>query len=151
MFKDFFTFFRDIYWNKRLLMQFSVNDFKARYAGSMLGVFWAFINPLVTILTYWFVFEKGLKAGMTDGSIPFILYLTTGIIAWFFFSDTLMSATNCFREYSYLVKKVVFNIKILPTAKMLSNLYTHVFFIAIAFILTSLYRCLLYTSPSPRD
>ena len=140
MFKDFFTFFRDIYWNKRLLMQFSVNDFKARYAGSMLGVFWAFINPLVTILTYWFVFEKGLKAGMTDGSIPFILYLTTGIIAWFFFSDTLMSATNCFREYSYLVKKVVFNIKILPTAKMLSNLYTHVFFIAIAFILTSLYH-----------
>lgn len=85
MFKDFFAFFRDIYRNKRLLMQFSVNDFKARYAGSMLGVFWAFINPLVTILTYWFVFEKGLKAGMTDGSIPFILYLTTGIIAWFFF------------------------------------------------------------------
>ncbi len=139
MFKDFFAFFRDIYRNKRLLLRFSLNDFKAKYAGSFLGVFWAFINPMVTIVVYWFVFEKGLKAGMTDGSIPFILYLTTGIITWFFFSDTLMSATNCFREYSYLVKKVVFNIKILPTAKLMSNLYTHFFFIGIAFILTTIY------------
>lgn len=139
MFKDFFAFFRDIYKNRRLLIKFSLNDFKARYAGSFLGVFWAFINPLVTICVYWFVFEKGLKAGMVTGNIPFILYLTTGIIAWFFFSDTLMSATNCFREYTYLVKKVVFNIKILPTAKMMSNLYTHIFFIVIAFILTTIY------------
>ncbi|MEG0811741.1 MAG: ABC transporter permease [Eubacterium sp.] len=139
MFRDFFSFFGDIYKNRRLLFKFSLNDFKAKYAGSFLGVFWAFINPMVTIMVYWFVFDKGLKSGMTDGNIPFILYLVTGIITWFFFSDTLMSATNCFREYSYLVKKVVFNIKILPTAKMLSNLYTHFFFIMIAFLLTSLY------------
>jgi len=139
MFKEFFSFFKDIYHNKRLLIKFSLNDFKSRYAGSFLGIFWAFINPMVTIFVYWFVFDKGLKSGMTDGQIPFVLYLTTGIISWFFFSDTLMSATNCFREYSYLVKKVVFNIRILPTAKLLSNLYTHLFFIGIAFIMTSLY------------
>lgn len=139
MIRDFFLFFKELYINKKLLLKFSYNDFKAKYAGSFLGVFWAFINPLVTIGVYWFVFDKGLKAGMTDGNIPFILYLTTGIIAWFFFSDTLMSATNCFREYSYLVKKVVFSIKILPTAKMLSSLYTHIFFIIIAFVLTAIY------------
>ena len=39
MFKDFFAFFRDIYRNKRLLLRFSLNDFKAKYAGSFLGVF----------------------------------------------------------------------------------------------------------------
>ena len=38
---------------------------------------------------------------------------------------------GCFREYTYLVKKVVFNIRILPTTKILSNLYTHLFFILI--------------------
>lgn len=139
MFKDFFSFFGELYKNKHLLLKFSLNDFKAKYAGSMLGIFWAFINPTVTILVYWFVFEKGLKAGNTTGNIPFILYLITGIIAWFFFSDTLMSTTNCFREYSYLVKKMVFNIKILPTAKLLSNLYTHLFFIAVTILITSLY------------
>lgn len=139
MFKEFFAFFRDIYRNKRLLLKFSWNDFKARYAGSFLGVFWAFINPMVTIVVYWFVFEKGLKAGMTDGNIPFILFLVSGIIAWFFFSDTVISATNCFRDYSYLVKKVVFNIKILPSAKMMANLYTHLFFILVTFALTIAY------------
>lgn len=139
MFKDFYSFFKDLWKNRKLICTFAANDFKAKYAGSFFGVFWAFFTPLVTIGVYWFVFEKGLKAGMTDDSVPFILYLVTGIIVWFFFSDTIMTATNCFREYSYLVKKVVFNIRILPTTKLLSNLYTHFFFIGIAFILTILY------------
>ncbi len=133
------TFFKDIYRNKRLILSLSWNDFKARFAGSFLGVFWAFINPMVTIGVYWFVFGIGLKAGMTDGNIPFVVYLVTGIICWFFFSDTVASASGCFRDYSYLVKKVVFNIRILPTVKMMSNLYTHLFFIVIAFIVCALY------------
>lgn len=132
-------FFKDIYRNRELLVRFSWNDFKARFAGSFLGVFWAFVNPLVTIGVYWFVFGVGLKAGMTNGNIPFVVYLVTGIIAWFFFSDTLMAATNCYREYTYLVKKVVFDIRILPTSKLMANLYTHVFFIFIAIILSALY------------
>lgn len=139
MIKDFLSFFRDLYKNRKLLFKFSVNDFKVRYAGSLFGVFWAFFTPFVTIVVYWFVFEKGMKAGMTNGNVPFILYLITGIIVWFYFSDCLMMATNCFKEYSYLVKKVVFNIRILPTAKLLSNLYTHLFFIGIALILTIAY------------
>ncbi len=51
--------------------------------------------------------------------------------SWFFFSDAFASTTVVFREYTYLVKKVVFNIRILPTTKILSNLYTHLFFILI--------------------
>lgn len=139
MIKDLIAFVGDIFKNRELLIKFSINDFKAKYAGSMLGTFWAFFTPMVTIVVYWFVFEKGLKAGTTTGGIPFIVYLLCGIIVWFFFSDTVVSATNCFREYSYLVKKVIFNYKILPTTKLLSNLYTHLFFIAVTFILTSLY------------
>ena len=134
-----FAFFKDIYLNKRLVLSLAWTDFKARYAGSFLGIFWAFINPLVTIFIYWFVFGVGLKAGSTDGGYPFIVYLVTGIVAWFFFSDTIMNATNSFREYSYLVKKVVFNIRILPTVKLVANLFTHLFFIAITVILCALY------------
>lgn len=137
MVKDLFSFFVEIYRNKKLLFQFSYNDFKSRYAGSTLGIFWAFVNPIVTVLTYWFVFDIGLKAGLTDGKYPFILFLLTGIVPWFYFSDVLGSATNIFREYSYLVKKVVFNIKILPSAKLLSNLYMHAFFVAITFVVAA--------------
>lgn len=135
MIKDLFSFIMDIYRNKKLILQFSINDFKARYAGSFFGIFWAFINPLVTVLTYWFVFGYGIKAGLTDGKYPFIVFLITGIVPWFFFSDSLTSATNVFREYTYLVKKVVFNIRILPTTKILANLYTHLFFIFITLVI----------------
>lgn len=140
MIKNLIEYFKDIFQNWNLIKKFAKNDLRAKYAGSFLGIFWAFINPLITIFVYWFVFEKGLKAGMTNGNVPFIVYLTTGIIVWFYFSDTWISATNCFREYSYLVKKVVFDVQILPTAKLISNMYTHFFFIGLAFVLTSLYH-----------
>lgn len=131
MFKDLYLFMKDIYQNRKLLLQFSINDFKSRYAGSFLGILWAFINPLFTVLIYWLVFGVGLKAQMIDAKYPFIVYLVTGMIHWFFFSDAFASTTVVFREYTYLVKKVVFNIRILPTTKILSNLYTHLFFILI--------------------
>ena len=72
MIKDFSSFFKDLYTNRKLLLQFSLNDFKAKYAGSMFGIFWAFINPVVTVITYWLVFDVGLKSPMTDGTYPSI-------------------------------------------------------------------------------
>ena len=131
VFVELLNYVKDLFSNQKLIRKLAVNDFKARYAGSFLGVLWAFIQPTVTILVYWFVFEVGLKSSPT-GNIPFILFLLTGIIVWFFFSEGLVNGTNCFREYSYLVKKMTFNIKILPTVKILSALFTHIFFIVFA-------------------
>lgn len=80
-----------------------------------------------------------LAKSAPTGGMPFILFLITGIIVWFFFSECLVNGTNCFREYSYLVKKVTFNIKILPTVKIISSLYTHIFFIAFTVVMMLLY------------
>ena len=71
MLKDLFSIFKDIFTNKKLLMQFSYNDFRSRYASSTLGIFWAFVNPIVTVLTYWFVFDVGLKNGIPPPSQRF--------------------------------------------------------------------------------
>ena len=116
--------------NKDLVVYLSKNDFKTKYAGSYMGIIWAFVQPLVTIVLYWFVFEKGLRSGAVS-DVPFILWLMAGLIPWFFFQEALVNATNCFAEYSYLVKKVVFNINILPIVKIISSLFVHVFFMAL--------------------
>ena len=71
MFKETFSIFKNIFQNKKLLLQFSFNDFKAKYAGSALGIVWAFLTPLVTVLTYWFVFSVGLRSRAGD-NMPFI-------------------------------------------------------------------------------
>lgn len=133
----------ELYRNRQLILKLSKNDFKTRYAGSYLGIIWAFIQPVVTILVYWFVFEKGLKAGgilSKEGiEVPFVLWLSAGLIPWFFFSEALNNATNALLEYSYLVKKVVFKISILPIIKIISALFVHIFFVAFLLILCACY------------
>ncbi len=113
---------------KKLIWNLSKNDFKTKYAGSYLGIVWAFVHPVITVLVYWFVFEVGLKSGRVS-EYPFILFLMSGLVPWFFFSDALNGGTTSLIEYNYLVKKVVFNIGVLPVVKIVSALFVHIFFV----------------------
>ncbi|OMD06711.1 MULTISPECIES: ABC transporter permease [Paenibacillus] len=136
--KETFNFAHDFLGNKNLIINLAKNDFKTKYASSYLGVLWGFINPLLTIVTYWFVFQVGLRSGDV-GNIPFIIWFIAGIIPWFFFSDAFSSATNAFTEYNYLVKKVVFKIELLPLVKVFSAFFVHLFFIAFILIVYAIY------------
>ena len=125
------SWIRDIVSNRRLIFELSKSDFKMRYAGSNLGVVWAFVQPVVTIIIYVFVFQVGFKSVPVE-NVPYVLWLVAGIVPWFFLSEALLNATNSLLEYSYLVKKVVFKINILPMVKIMSAIYVHVFFVVIA-------------------
>lgn len=125
--------------NRNLIWNLSKNDFKTKYAGSALGIVWAFIQPLVTILVYWIVFQFGLRSSSPVADTPFIVWLTAGMIPWMFFNEALMNATVCFIEYSYLVKKVVFKISILPLVKIISSFFVHVVFLGFVTILCVIY------------
>lgn len=128
----------ELWQNRALILNLAKNDFKTKYAGSYLGIFWAFVQPIVTILVYWFVFSVGLKSGNVQ-NYPFVLYLVSGIVPWFFFQDALNSGTNALIEYNYLVKKVVFKISILPIVKIVSALFVHAFFVVFSLVLCWLY------------
>ena len=113
--------------------QFALDDFKSKYAGSALGSLWAFLQPMVTIVLYWFVFQLGFKSQPVD-DFPFILWLITGLVPWFFISEAIVNATASLRDYSYLVKKVLFHIDILPLAKVLSTLLVQFVLVAFAVV-----------------
>ncbi len=131
----------EIWQNRRLIIKLAGNDFKRRYAGSYMGVIWAFVQPLVTILLYYFVFGTIMKGARSSGSdVPFALFLTCGMVPWFFFSEALSSGTGALLEYSYLVKKVVFKISVLPMIKIIAALITHGFFVVLLMILAVLFR-----------
>ncbi len=123
---------------RKSFLELSQNDFKSKYANSLLGAIWAFAIPLITILVLWYVFEIGLRAGSV-GDIPFMLFYIPAFIAWNFFSDALTSACGCLREYSYVVKKMKFQVELLPVIKILSSLYVHLFFIVLAIIIFGVY------------
>ena len=127
-----FNFLKSIFQNRTLLWSLTKNDFKQRYLGNLLGVVWAFIQPTVTILIFWFVFQVGFKSQPVD-NVPFILWLIAGMIPWFFFAEGLLSGTNSIVANNFLVKKVVFRVSLLPIVPLLSALVIHVFFIIFMF------------------
>lgn len=129
-FTHFILFIKDTYRSRGIIWQLAKNDFKARFASSYLGIFWAFVQPLVMITVLWFVFQVGFRAAPV-ADFPFILWLSCGLIPWFFFAEALNSATGSLLEYSYLVKKVVFRTSVLPLVKLLSAYFVHIFFIVL--------------------
>lgn len=133
----------ELWQNRRLIWKLSKNDFKTRYAGSYLGIIWAFVQPVITILVYWLVFEKGFSAKgeifKSGVEVPFVVYLTSGLVPWFFFSEAINNATNALLEYNYLVKKVVFKISILPLIKIIAAGFIHVFFVGVLLVIYFIY------------
>jgi teichoic acid transport system permease protein len=128
----------DIYHERVMFWDLAKNDFQARFAGSYLGIFWAFIQPVITMLLYWFVFQVGLRSGNVSDH-PFVLFLMSGLIPWFYFSEAFSGATNSLAEYSYLVKKVVFEVGILPALKVASSIFVHLFFVAFIIVMCAIY------------
>jgi lipopolysaccharide transport system permease protein/teichoic acid transport system permease protein len=137
--REFAVFLYYIYQSRRILFQLSKNDFKQRYLGTYLGLIWAFVQPLMTILIMWFVFQVGFRAAPIK-DFPFILWLISAMIPWFFLSEAITGATGSLYEYSYLIKKVVFRVSTIPLIKILTSLYLHLVFVGLIFVLFLLHR-----------
>lgn len=130
---------KEIITRRGLILELAKADFKKQFAGSYFGLAWAFIQPMVTVLIYVVIFGIGFKAAAPIDGVSYALWLVSGIVPWFFFGDALNNGTRSLQEYSYLVKKVVFQVEILPVVKMISSMMVHMAFIVILFILSLCY------------
>lgn len=112
----------------------AVRDIKTRYSGSLIGVFWSFIHPLIMFLTYSFVFSFVFKArlGPHAGTDSFALWLFCGLAPWMFFSDTLMRSNSAIISNKPLITKSIFPSELLPLSIVVSNFLNH---LAIVFLL----------------
>lgn len=131
-------YFKDVYRERKMIYGMSKKEFKARYLGSFLGMAWAFIQPLVMISIFWFVFQVGFKS-VPVGNVPFVVWLTAGLVPWFFFSESFSGATHSIVGNGHLVKKMVFKVNILPLVKIQTALYIHVAFLGLCYILLLFY------------
>ena len=127
-----FSFLQAIWYNRSLLWSLTKNDFKQKYLGNFLGITWAFLQPMASILIIWFVFQVGFKSQPID-NFPFILWLVAGMFPWFYFSEGLSNGTNSIIANSFLVKKVVFRVSLLPIVSIMTAFIVHLFFIFFMF------------------
>lgn len=128
----------ELFNKKNVIWSLAKNEIRSRYLGSYLGGFWVFILPIVNVLVVWFAFEFGLKVGAQQG-VPMIVWLITGMVPWSFFAESLPSVTSSILEKPYLVKKMVFNVELLPLVKIIASLlpFVFLFFVMIGILLSS--------------
>ena len=131
-------FFKTLYQNRKLAMQLGRNDFKNRFANTSLGTIWGFAQPFVFMLTYVIVFQYILKTG-SSGKYPYVVWFLPGMAMWMFCSDAILNSSSSIRNYSYLVKKVVFPVDIIPVISITSSSFIGVFLIYIATMVSVAY------------
>ena len=104
-----------------LIQSLVARELKARYRGSALGFVWSFINPLLLLLIYSFVFTT-VMPNTTEGVQPYQLFMFCGILPWTWFSSSLSEAANSLIAGGNLIKKVLFPAEVLPIVTVLANM-----------------------------
>lgn len=131
-------FIKTLIENKRLIFQLGKNDFKNKFANTSLGALWGFLAPFVFMITYVIVFQYILKTG-SAGNDPYVVWFLPGMSMWMFLNDSIMSASNSITNYSYLVKKVVFPIDIIPVISLASSAIISIFLFIISIVVCTLF------------
>jgi len=104
-----------------LALALALRDVKIRYQLSVLGLYWAVLNPLLMALIWAFVFSKIFHAAGMEG-VPYVVFLFTGLTFWNLFANSLLTATNSLTGNASLLSKLYFPRIILPTASVLARL-----------------------------
>jgi len=115
-----FINFRELCDYRDLLIFLVKRDIKARYAQSILGLGWAIIQPVFTMIVFTIVFGKLAKVS-SDG-VPYAIFSYSALVPWVYFSASLTNATNSLVASSNMLTKVYFPRLIIPLSPVLSNL-----------------------------
>ena len=131
-------FFNILFKNRKLAFKLGKNDFRNRFANTSLGAIWGFAQPFVFMITYVIVFQYILHSG-SSGKYPYVVWFLPGMSMWMFCSDAILTASNSIRNYSYLVKKVVFPVDIIPIISLTSASFIGIFLMFIAVVVSSIF------------
>ncbi len=122
-----FALARSLWHYRDLIRQFTRREIEGRYRGSFLGLFWSFVNPLVLLLIYTFVFGIVFQArwpqSRTNSLEEFALVIFCGITTFNVFSECVGRAPGIIVGVPNYVKKVVFPLEILPVSVLGSALF----------------------------
>lgn len=121
-----------------LVRNLAVRDVETRYKHSILGIYWAIINPLISSAIYGFVF--GLIFHATSKPIPYVVFLLTNLTFWNLFANGIMSATTSVSGNAALLAKIYFPRVVLPTASVAARLIDFLFSLLVLFVFIGIYR-----------
>ena len=107
---------KEIYQYRQMIFSLVKKDLRGRYKGSVLGFLWTFINPLMQLVVYTFVFTYIMKAGIEK----YYLYLFVALIPWIFFSSAITGGSSSIVAQKDLIKKIYFPREVIPISYVTS-------------------------------
>ena len=112
-----------------LILSLAKRELLSRYKGSVLGLVWAVLTPIVMIAIFTLVFAGifGARFRANDSPWEYALYLFCGLLPWTMFQETVQQSTTTILAHSNLVKRVVFPLETLSVAQTLSALANQLF------------------------
>lgn len=126
------SFLTQLVVRRHLIWTFVRRDLRSRYVGSIMGLCWSVVHPLVLLAAYSFVFQVIFRVrpplGRTDS---FAVFLFCGLLPWLYFQDTLQRSCTSVVEQRNLIQKTLFPSEVLPLTLAASNLVTHLFGLAV--------------------
>jgi lipopolysaccharide transport system permease protein len=117
-----------------LFEQMVRRELRQKYQGSVLGIAWYVVNPLVLMGAYYLMFGVALKPGFHHADYP--LFLMVGIVVWIFFSQSLLSAAPSLLDQGSLIRKARFPRETIPGAVVTVQAVTFVFVLGLVTIVT---------------
>lgn len=137
------NYWKDLWRYRELFYILSWRDIKVRYKQTTLGVLWAIIRPLLTMLVFTFVFGKVAKMD-THSSVPYAIIVFAGLLPWQFFSNALTESSNSLIGNTNLITKVYFPRLIIPVSSVITSFIDFLISFVILLVLFVVYR---YTPP----
>ncbi len=122
----------------------AVRDVETRYQHSLLGLYWAIINPLIMALIFSFVFTVIFHA--SSKPIPYVVFLLTGLTFWNLFANSVMSATGSITGNATLLSKLYFPRVVIPTASVMARFIDFLFALFVLVIFIFAYHVRVYPS-----
>lgn len=121
-------------WRKQI-GRLAIFELVKKSRGAVLSWAWFFIKPAMYIFCFWFALEIGLRAGGNVDGPPYILWLSAGLIPWFFMQDMLNSGIDVLHRYPYLVNKIKFPLSGISTIFTSATMLVEFMLIAALFVI----------------
>lgn len=127
--------FLEIFHHRHILWVLSVQQLRNKYLGTLGGLIWAILHPILLLFVFWVALVIGLKSQVT-GDQPYLLVLFCGLIVWMPFAEAIGASPHIIIGHSYLISKISFPCEILPLTNVISSFFSH--FISFIFLILML-------------
>jgi len=138
MISTFGRMLRDNWTWRSQIWRLAVTELQKQVRGAAFGWLWLLATPTIYVLVFWFALAVGLRGSSPVDNIPYLVWLTVGIIPWFFMSDMLNGGSNVYPRYPYLVNRLRFPISVISSFFAMAHFVIFLMTLLIVFVVMAL-------------